>query len=173
MVDIGRMLGLQVDCVTRLTHHVLREMLERDEGCIINIASDGAFAVMPRNVLYSSTKLYIVNLTEGLHMELAGTGVRVQAVCPGFVDSHFHESAGMHVNKQQRGIFAFRQPDDVVTEAMRDLERGKVVSVPDRGARIIRTLVRWMPRRMFYWQVIGMSARMAGDGAERSTSDRR
>ncbi len=62
----------------------------------------GVFAVMPHNVLYPSVKLFVLNLTKGLHMELAGTGVRVQAVCPGFIDSHFHENAGMHVDKSKK-----------------------------------------------------------------------
>ncbi|MCA5960844.1 SDR family NAD(P)-dependent oxidoreductase [Blautia sp. RD014234] len=97
-----KMLYLQILCVTQLTHCVLKGMLQRHDGIIINISSDGAFAVMPHNVLYSSTKLYILNFTEGLHTELVGTGVHVQAVCPGFIDSHFHENAGMHMDKNKR-----------------------------------------------------------------------
>lgn len=160
--EIERLLYLQVQCVARLTHFVLKGMLERGRGMVINISSNGAFAVMPHNVLYSSSKLFILNFTEGLHMELAGTGVRVQAVCPGFIDSHFHESAGMRVDKSRRGIFGFRDPDEVVRDAMRDLERGIVVSVPDRGGRIMRQMVRWMPRNVFYKKIPAMAAAMTG-----------
>ncbi|WP_244833917.1 SDR family NAD(P)-dependent oxidoreductase [Clostridium sp. BJN0001] len=158
--NIKKLLYLQTVCVTRLTHFVLKNMLEKNNGIIINISSDGAFAVIPHNVLYSSTKLYILNLTEGLHMELDGTNVKVQAVCPGFIDSHFHESAGMHVNKNKKGLFGFRKPDDIVSDAMHDLECGKVVSIPDKGARLLRKMVMFMPRKVFYKKAINLSKKM-------------
>ena len=100
----------------------------RNSGAIINISSDGAFAVLPHNVLYSSTKLYIINFTEGLHMELSGKDIRVQAVCPGFIDSHFHESAEMHMDKSRKGLFGFRDPDAIVADAMKDFAKKKVIS---------------------------------------------
>lgn len=148
--DIDKMLYLQIWCVTKLTQFVLREMVQRDAGVIINISSDGAFAVMPRNVLYSSTKLYLLNFTEGLHMELAETNISVQAVCPGFIDSHFHESAGMRRDQSRKGFMEFRKPDDIVADAMKDLAKGKVVSVPGASAKVIRILVRLLPRKTFY-----------------------
>lgn len=160
--DIERLLFLQTDCVTRLTHYILKGMVKRNEGTIINISSDGAFAVMPHNVLYSSTKLFILNLTEGLHMELANTNIRMQVVCPGFIDSHFHESAGMHMNKSKKGLFAFRNPNDIMIDAIKDLEKGIVVSVPDRGARVIRAMVKFMPRKMFYKKASALASSLSG-----------
>lgn len=160
--DVERILYLQVWCVTKLTHFVLKGMVQRNSGTIINISSDGAFAVLPHNVLYSSTKLYIVNFTEGLHMELAGTNVHVQAVCPGFIDSHFHESAGMHMDKSKKGLFAFRNPDDIVRDAMKDLAKNRVVSVPDTGAKAIRIFVKWLPRKLFYRMAAGLSRSVTG-----------
>lgn len=160
--EMERILSLQVWCVTKLTHFVLQRMLRRNTGGIINISSDGAFAVLPHNVLYSSTKLYILNFTEGLHLELAGTGIQVQAVCPGFIDSHFHESAGMNVDKKKKGLFGFRQPDEIVRDAMKDWRKGKVVSVPDRGAKLIRALARVLPRTFFYRMAAGFSKSIAG-----------
>lgn len=164
--EIDRLLYLQVSCVTRLTHYALKGMLQRNCGAIINISSDGAFAVMPHNVLYSSAKLFILNFTEGLHMELTGTKIRVQAVCPGFIDSHFHESAGMRVNKKKKGLFAFRNPDNIVADAMKDFDRGVVISVPDRGAKLIRAMVRFMPRKMFYKKVSALAFSMSGKTRE-------
>lgn len=157
--DNVSLLYLQTTCVVRLTHFVLKNMCERNEGTIINISSDGAFAVMPHNVLYSSSKLFILNFTEGLHMELAKTGIQVQVVCPGFIDSHFHESADMHVDKSKKGLFGFRKPEDIVADAMKDLKKGKVLSIPDRGARLIRGIVRFLPRPLFYKAVNLFSAK--------------
>lgn len=158
--DIAKMLYLQVWCVTKLTHTVLQGMIERNCGTIINISSDGAFAVMPHNVLYSSTKLYILNFTEGLRIELANTNIAVQVVCPGFIDSHFHESAGMHMDKSKTGFFGFRKPDDIVADAMRDLKKGKVVSIPDTGAKIIRNVVKFIPRKLYYKMIVMFTGKM-------------
>lgn len=148
--DIGRMICLQTLCVSKLTHFALQGMKERNEGTIINISSDGAFAVIPHNVLYSSTKLFITNLTEGLYLELKDTGIKVQVVCPGFIDSHFHESAKMKVDKENSKFGKFRKPDDVVNDAMKDFYKGKVVSVPDKGARMIKRMAKLLPRPLFY-----------------------
>lgn len=156
--DVEKMLYLQIWCVTKLSQFVLKGMLQRNSGAIINISSDGAFAVLPHNVLYSSTKLYIINFTEGLHMELSGTNIRVQAVCPGFIDSHFHENAEMHMDKSKKGLFRFRDPDAIVADAMKDFAKKKVISVPDTGAKIIRTLSRYLPRKLFY----RMAAKFSG-----------
>ena len=59
-----------------------------------------------------------------------GTGIRVQAVCPGFVDTDFHENNGMYVDKTRKGMFGFRQPGEVVDEAMKEFEKGSIVCVP-------------------------------------------
>lgn len=159
--DIEKIIYLQAMCVTRITHYVLQHMLEKNEGIIINISSDGAFAVVPHNVLYSSTKLFLINFTEGLYMELKDTNIRVQAVCPGFIDSHFHESAGMNVDKNKKGLFGFKQPDDIVSDAMQDLNKGKVVSIPDKGARFLRRFVRILPRKVFYNMGINLSKKIS------------
>lgn len=148
--DIDRLLYLQIMSVTKLTYFVLQKMKQRNEGTIINISSDGAFAVMPKNVVYSSSKLYIINFTEGLHMELADYNIKLQVVCPGFIDSDFHERAGMRVDKTRKGIFRFYKPMDIVESAMNDLRKNVVVCVPDKGGKLIRCIGKYMPRKMFY-----------------------
>ena len=158
--DIERLLYLQILTVTKLTYVILNGMKERNRGTIINISSDGAFAVMPKNVVYSSSKLYIINFTEGLHMELADYDIRVQAVCPGFIDSDFHDRAGMAVDKSRKGIFGFNSPGDIVNIAMEDLRKNAVVCVPDKGAKLVRSIGKYMPRKIFYRFAVRFSADM-------------
>lgn len=148
--DIRRLIFLQTSAVAELTHSVLQGMKRGHHGTIINISSDGAFAPLPRNVTYAAAKRFLVTFTEGLHMELAGTGVQVQAVCPGFIDSDFHESAGMHVDKGRKGMFAFKKPEAVVEEAMKDFEKGNVVSVPDLPGKFIKILADFLPKKAYY-----------------------
>ena len=158
--DIERLLYLQILTVTKLTYVILNGMKERNRGTIINISSDGTFAVMPKNVVYSSSKLYIINFTEGLHMELADYDIRVQAVCPGFIDSDFHDRAGMAVDKSRKGIFGFNSPGDIVNIAMEDLRKNAVVCVPDKGAKLVRSIGKYMPRKIFYRFAVRFSADM-------------
>jgi short-subunit dehydrogenase len=148
--EMDRIMFLQMNAVVILTQYILKEMLIRNRGTVINISSDGAFAVMPRNVLYSSTKLFIINFTEGLYMELEKYNIKVQVVCPGFIDTDFHESAGMNVVKKKKGFMKFSSPEDIVSMAMKDLNKGKVVCVPGMEAKIIRLMAHFLPRTMFY-----------------------
>lgn len=156
-VDRDRIMFLQMNAVVILTQNILKQMLPRQRGTIINISSDGAFAVMPRNILYSSTKLFILNFTEGLYMELIDAAINVQVVCPGFIDSDFHESAGMNVIKKKKGFIKFMDPEEIVNMAMKDLKRGRVVSVPGLDAKIIRIMAEFLPRKMFYKIIINFT----------------
>lgn len=164
--DIKRLIYLQTTAVARITHHVLGGMKREGRGRIINVSSDGAFAVVPKNVVYAATKRFIVTLTEGLHMELAGYGIHVQAVCPGFIDSDFHESAGMKVDKSRKGMFAFRRPEDVVREAMESFAKGKVVCIPDRTGKFIKALADLLPKKTYYRMAGGFAARSLQKGGK-------
>lgn len=155
--DMDGIMFLQMNAVVILTQNILKQMLVRNSGTIINISSDGAFAVMPRNVLYSSTKLFVLNFTEGLYMELIDSNVKVQVVCPGFIDSDFHESAGMNVVKKKKGFMKFMAPEEIVDLAMKDLKKGKVVSVPGTDAKMIRIMATFLPKKLFYKLVINFT----------------
>jgi uncharacterized protein len=148
--EMDRILFLQINAVVILTRYILEKMLVRNRGTVINISSDGAFAVMPRNVLYSSTKLFILNFTEGLYMELEKSDIKVQVVCPGFIDSDFHASAGMNIIKKKNGFMKFSPPEEIVRLAMNDMKKGKVVSAPVIDAKIVRLMVHLLPRKLFY-----------------------
>lgn len=148
--NIMRMIHLHTAAVAQLTHFVIKGMKKRGRGRVINISSDGAFAVVPGNVVYAASKRFIITFTEGLHLEFLGGGIRFQVVCPGFIDSDFHESAGMQVDKNAKGLFSFRKPEDVVEDAMRALDKGVVVCVPDRGGRVIKALGTYLPRSLYY-----------------------
>lgn len=170
--DIQRLIFLHTVCAATVTHFVLQGMMERNRGRIINISSDGAFAVVPRNVVYAAAKRFVVTFTQGLHMELAGTGIQVQAVCPGFIDSDFHESAGMHVDKTRKGMFAFRQPEMVVKEAMESFKKGKVICIPDRTGKFIKALGNWMPESVYYRFAAGMAAKTIQRGREQAENEK-
>ncbi|MFI1446161.1 3-oxoacyl-ACP reductase FabG [Streptomyces virginiae] len=78
-----------LDGVFRMTREVLTTggMLERGHGRIVNIASTGGKQGVMFGAPYSASKHGVVGLTKALGLELAKTGVTVNAVCPGYVET--------------------------------------------------------------------------------------
>src|SRR6185295_11802349 len=95
----ARMLRLHTMAPMQLTHAVLPRMVARGAGWIINVSSVASFIYSAGNVNYSATKAYLTRMTEVLDVELAGTGVVVQALCPGFVRTEFHARGKMNMSK--------------------------------------------------------------------------
>lgn len=87
---------LHVMATVRLTHAALRNLTARDSGGIINVASVASFVRSQGSVSYCSTKSWMTVFSEALYLELkaAGSKVRIQALCPGFTYSGFHEAMG-------------------------------------------------------------------------------
>ena len=142
--DELRMLKVHCEAVLRLTSAAAEAMRERERGWIVNVASVAAF--LPRGT-YGASKAWVVSFTEGASRELAGSGVRLMALCPGFVRTEFHARAGMGTSNIP--AWAWLDADRVVDAAVRDLAVGKVVSVPDARYRAVVTLARLAPRGLF------------------------
>ena len=142
------MIRLHVDTTVRLTRAILPGMLAQNCGAIVNVASFVAFFPVTGSVTYSATKAYLKSFTEALHQELAGTGVRVQALCPGFTRTEFQKAGKI----DQEGIpdFAWMSADSVVTQSLRDLDNGRVISVPGAGYRLLAVLSGLIPRGLLY-----------------------
>jgi uncharacterized protein len=138
--DEATMLKVHCEAVLRLTMAAAEGMRARGRGWVVNVASVAAF--VPRGT-YAASKAWVVRFTEGAARELAGSGVRLMVLCPGFVRTEFHQRAGMDVS----GLpgFAWLDADKVVAAAVRDLARGRVVSVPDIRYKAAVTLARLVP----------------------------
>ena len=134
-----------------LIRTVLPGMIERGKGTIINISSDGIYMIVPRNAVYSASKAFLKTLTEGLNMDLMGTGVRVIAVCPGLTHTDFHEKMGMDKSRQtDNGSVKWIEPEAVVTASLKDLDNGKIISIPSFSTRAITFILNRMPRNSYY-----------------------
>lgn len=114
-----------------LSRAVIPGMVERGRGAIINVASLLAFSGaartphLPQRAVYAATKAFLVTFTEILAAELAGTGVKVQVVCPGVVRSEFHSRQGIDMSQVPH-----MEPEQIVSASLSDLARGVVVSIP-------------------------------------------
>lgn len=142
--DELQMLKVHCEAVLRLTSAASEAMRERGRGWIVNVASVAAF--LPRGT-YGASKAWVVSFTEGVARELAGSGVRLMALCPGFVRTEFHARAGMGTSNIPD--WAWLDADRVVDAAVRDLAWGKGVSVPDARYRTVVALARLAPRGLF------------------------
>lgn len=142
--DEATMLKVHCEAVLRLTHAAAGAMRERGRGFVVNVASVAAF--VPRGT-YAASKAWVVRFTEGASLELAGSGVRLMALCPGFVRTEFHERAG--IDASGLPSWAWLDADKVIAAAVRDLARGKVVSVPDARYKAAVALARIVPSGAF------------------------
>jgi short-subunit dehydrogenase len=142
--DELRMLKVHCEAVLRLTTAAVEGMRERRRGFVVNVASVAAF--MPRGT-YAASKAWVVRFTEGLARELHGSGIRFLALCPGFVRTEFHERAGMDISRLPS--WAWLDADKVVATALRDLARGRIVSVPDPRYKLAVSLARHLPPGLY------------------------
>jgi short-subunit dehydrogenase len=143
-----RMHRLHVIAIERLTHAALPRMIERRKGNIINVSSVAGFLTTPFNVTYCATKAWINNFTEGLYIELQAihSPVRIQALCPGFTYSEFHDVVGMDRNAIPRSLWM--SAEDVVDASLRSLKRNELFVVPGWRYRLFVRLYAWIPRSL-------------------------
>ncbi len=137
---------LHVLATLRLTHAALGGMIERDKGAVINVASVAGFAQMPGSVSYCATKTWINSFTEGIRLELKSIGsrVKVQALCPGYTLSEFHDAA--HIDRNTIPGWLWMKAEDVVDASMEGLARDELFVVPGTIYQLLVFMETWMPR---------------------------
>ncbi|MFF9087486.1 SDR family NAD(P)-dependent oxidoreductase [Streptomyces sp. NPDC014991] len=135
---LGKVLEVNVVAPTVLTRAAVPGMVRRGRGAVVNVASLLAFAgdlppgPLPQRAVYGGTKGYVVTFTRTLAAELAGTGVRVQVVCPGLTATEFHLGTGEEPVAGESRVHdeGGMPPADVVTASLAALDDGEVVCVP-------------------------------------------
>ncbi|MFG1916104.1 SDR family NAD(P)-dependent oxidoreductase [Micromonospora sp. NPDC048898] len=144
--DEARLLRLNVHAVMRLTLAALRPMTERRNGAVINVSSVAGFSTAMPGSTYPASKAWVTNFSESVGLSARPFGVRVMALCPGYTRTEFHQRAGINMSKTPEWMWL--RAEDVVDEALRDLGKGKMVSVPSWKYKVAVAGMRHAPRRL-------------------------
>jgi len=121
---------LNVEALVELTGAFLPQMLERGEGAILNVASTAAFQPLPGMAVYAASKAFVRSFSEAVHAELAGSGVSVTALCPGFTETEFASVAGAGSFEEKLPSAFVLNAKDVAREAVEGMESGARTVVP-------------------------------------------
>jgi short-subunit dehydrogenase len=126
--EMVAMIGLNVTALTRLTYAAAPAFVGRGTGTIINIASVLGISPEILNGVYGASKAYVIALTHSLQHELAGQGLRIQAVLPAATATDLWEKSGLHYDNLPEGTVM--TTDDMVDAALIGLDQGEVVTLP-------------------------------------------
>lgn len=136
-----RALDVMVRAVLVLSHAAAGAMVERGRGAILNVSSMASYMV---SGTYSAHKAWVATFTEGLAVELKGTGVTATVVLPGLVHTEFHERAGIDLSSLPD--IAWLTVDAVVSTALADVRRGAVISTPSLRYQAVAGVAHVLPR---------------------------
>ena len=130
-----------------LAHRVLPGMLGRGFGRIVNVASlAGLIPGAPGATLYGASKAFLVKFTESLHVEVAGSGVHVSALCPGMTYSEFHDVNG--TRPQMRATipaWMWQDAEAVVAAGYAAMEANRAICVPGAPNKAVAALAKAIP----------------------------
>lgn len=140
-----------------------RAMRARGAGRILNVASIAGLISMGS---YSSIKAWVLSYSQGLSVELRDSGVTATALMPGWVRTEFHERAGIRTKSIPGALWI--DVDVLVRAALRDLDRGRSMSIPTVRYRVLGWFARHLPRRTIRWISAKISSSRSSARSEHS-----
>ncbi|MEJ7635779.1 SDR family oxidoreductase [Aeromicrobium sp.] len=141
IAEEDRQLDLLVRAPMHLMDAAIKTMAGRGGGQIINVSSVAAFT--PRGV-YSAHKAWLLNLSQWADVHYADVNITVQALCPGFVRTEFHQRGEMDVSGVPKWMWL--EADKVVAASLKDLGKGKSVSIPSLRYKLLASLAQYLPK---------------------------
>ena len=149
------MCDVNMRALVDLTRAFLPSMVERQRGFVVNVASNAAFQPIPYLGVYAATKSFVLSFTEALSDEVRGSGVLVQALCPGITSTEFLEVSETRAELKVRQL-PMMTPRDVVQASLDGLDHGRRRVVVGFSNRILG----WVTRRL---APAGLARRVAGE----------
>jgi hypothetical protein len=118
-------IDLNIAATVILTKHFLQEMVDRNEGRILNLASIASKLPGPLQSVYHATKAFILSFSEALRSELSETNITITALMPGVTDTDFFRKADMLDSKMVQDKDSMSDPADVAKDGYEALMAGK------------------------------------------------
>jgi uncharacterized protein len=125
--DIQRQLSiiqLNISSLTALTYLFLKDMVERNEGKILQLASIGSDIPGPLEAVYHATKAYVLSFSQALVNELKDTNVTMTALQPGVTETDFFNKAGAQKSKLVADKSKMADPAKVAKDGYEALMKG-------------------------------------------------
>lgn len=144
-----QMVQTNVIALTDLAHRFIRLRCREGSGALVNVGSVVGFHPVPYMSVYAATKSYVLSFSEALAEEVADSGVKVLALCPGPVPTEFQQVAGTSIEGVEQLVAV--TPDKVVEEGLAALARGERVWVPGEVMRLTSQAARFLPTRLVTW----------------------
>ena len=138
------MIDLNIKALHTLTKLYLKDMVKKDTGQILNVASIAGFMSGPLMATYYATKNYVVSLTKAISFELKknGSNVSISALCPGPVDTNFNKIA--KVEFSLKGLNSM----DVAKYAVQKMFDEKLIIIPGFKMKSLINLSKFVPTSM-------------------------
>ena len=124
-----------------LTKLYLKDMKEKNNGKILNVASIAGFMPGPLMATYYATKGYVVRLSEAIREELKKekSKVQISVLCPGPVDTNFNKVANVEFHAREASS------KDVARYAIKQLEKGKFYIIPGIDIKFVKIGAKLLP----------------------------
>lgn len=151
---IERLLTLNISSLTLLTRLFLNDMLERNQGQILNVASVAAFQAMPGMACYAASKAFVLSLTEALSEEFKNSGVSITALCPGFTNTEMASKTveALESNLGNLPELFLANPRDVAKAGYDACMKGEALKVPGMANKLFsawsQTQPKWLWRKL-------------------------
>lgn len=148
---IERLMNLNFKCTFLLTQEIYRKMMEQKEGDIVNLASLSGLRGTHGNTAYAASKFAVVGWTQSMALEAIEHGIRVNSVCPGYVDTEMARNSIRRKAERKDKTF-----EDGMKEAAAGIPSGRI-STPEEVANTIAFLLTDAARN-----IVGESVKISG-----------
>jgi uncharacterized protein len=141
----SQMIRLNVEALMELTHLLVRPMITRRQGAIINVSSTAGFQPVPWTTVYAATKAFVTSFSLALAEEVREHGIAVVTLCPGGTRTNFLQASHYGQRTLPGGLQA---PEEVVELALKALDAGGGLVVPRLLNKMTVWLQRFVPRSL-------------------------
>lgn len=149
-VDWKRTIDVNVYGVINGVHAAYPLMVRQGFGHIVNTASAAGLVPTPESVPYGASKFAVVGLSRSLRAEGKAHGVKVTAICPGFVRTPIIDTAKLIGISKEKSIalidkLGWMEPDDLAREVIKGVRENRALIIAPRSAQVIVWAARMFP----------------------------